>query len=84
MVVPIIAATIGAAGSYMAAKEQSRAQDKANAANMAGFNQYKPYVDAGLSGGQGAFNEALNAGYYQGPTLAGPNPYETEIGRAHV
>ncbi len=70
-------AVIGAGGSYAAAKEQSKAQDKANAANMAGFNQYKPYVDAGLSGGQGAFNEALNAGYYQGPTYAGPNAFQT-------
>lgn len=77
MVVPLIGAALGAFGSYAAAREQSKAQDKANAANMAGFNQYKPYVDAGLSGGQDAFNNTLNAGYYQGPTLAGPNPYET-------
>ena len=77
MVIPLIAAGIGAFGSYAAAKEQSRAQDKANAANMAGFNQYKPYVDAGLSGGQDAFNNAVNAGYYQGPTYAGPNAFQT-------
>ncbi len=70
-------AVIGAGGSYLGAKEQSKAQDKANAANMAGFNQYKPYVDAGLSGGQGAFNNSLNAGYYQGPTYAGPNAFQT-------
>jgi hypothetical protein len=71
----IAGAVIGGVMANKRAKDDRKAMDKANAANMAGFNQYKPYVDAGLKGGQDAFNSALNAGYYQGPTLAGTNPY---------
>ena len=68
---------IGGMFGMMGANKQASAQREANAANMAAFNQYKPYVDAGLSGGQGAFNNALGGGYYQGPTYAGPNQFQT-------
>jgi len=71
----IAGAVIGGIMGNKRAQEDRKAMDRANAANMAGFNQYKPYVDAGLSGGQGAFNDVLNTGYYQGQTLAGTNPY---------
>jgi len=71
----IAGAVIGGIMGNKRAQDDRKAMDRANAANMAGFNQYKPYVDAGLKGGQDAFNSALNAGYYQGPTLAGTNPY---------
>jgi hypothetical protein len=71
----IAGALIGGIMGNKRAQEDRKAMDRANAANMAGFNQYKPYVDAGLSGGQGAFNDVLNAGYYQGQTLAGTNPF---------
>jgi hypothetical protein len=73
----IAGAVIGGIMGNKRAQEDRKAMDRANAANMAGFNQYKPYVDAGLKGGQEAFNSALNAGYYQGPTLAGPNDFQT-------
>ena len=71
----IAGAVIGGIMGNKRAQEDRKAMDRANAANMAGFNQYKPYVDAGLSGGQGAFNDVLNTGYYQGQTLAGTNPF---------
>lgn len=71
----IAGAVIGGIMGNKRAQEDRKAMAKANAANMAGFNQYKPYVDAGLSGGQGAFNDVLNTGYYQGQTLAGTSPY---------
>jgi len=56
---------------------QSDSQDKANAANMAGFNQYKPYVDANLKGSQDALGGVLNTGAYQGQTYAGANDFQT-------
>jgi len=56
---------------------QSDSQDKANAANMAGFNQYKPYVDANLKGSQDALGGVLNTGAYQGQTYAAPNQFQT-------
>jgi len=71
----IAGAVIGGIMGNKRAQEDRKAMDKANAANMAGFNQYKPYVDSALSGGQGAFNDVLNTGFYQGQTLAGTSPY---------
>ena len=71
----IAGAVLGGIMGNKRAREDRKAMDRANAANMAGFNQYKPYVDAGLSGGQDAFNNVLNTGYYQGQTLADTNPY---------
>ena len=70
-------AIIGAGASLLGSKMQSKAQDKANAANMASFNQYKPYVDANLKGSQGALDGVLNTGAYQGQTLAAPNQFQT-------
>ena len=70
---PIIGGALGAWGS----SQQAKAQDKQTDALMAGFNQYKPYVDDMLSGSQGALNDQLAAGYYQGPTYAGPNNLQT-------
>ena len=39
-------ALIGGALGLMGSSKQAKAQDNATAAQMAGFNQYKPYVDA--------------------------------------
>lgn len=71
----IAAAVINGMFANKRAQDDRKAMQKANEANMAGFRQYEPYVDAGLAGGQDAFNKALNTGYYQGDTLAGTNPY---------
>ena len=70
-------AIIGAGASLLGSKMQSKAQDKANAAKMAAFNQYKPYVDANLEGSQGALDGVLNTGAYQGQTYAAPNQFQT-------
>ncbi len=70
-------AIIGAGASFLGSKEQSDSQDKANAANMASFNQYKPYVDANLKGSQDALGGVLNTGAYQGQTYAAPNQFQT-------
>lgn len=75
-------ALIGGALGFMGANKQSKAIDAANAANMASFNQYKPYVDNALKGGEKAFKGVLDAGYYQGPTLAGPNGFQTGAANA--
>ena len=70
-------AIIGGALSYMGASKQADAQDRANEANMASFNQYKPYVDAALAGGKGSLANVLNTGNYTGATLADPNAFLT-------
>ena len=70
-------AIIGAGASLLGSKMQSKAQDKANAAKMAAFNQYKPYVDANLKGSEAALDGVLNTGAYQGQTLAAPNQFQT-------
>lgn len=70
-------AVIGGVSGYMGSKKTAKAQDAATAATMAGFNQYKPYVDANLEGSQGALDGVLNTGAYQGQTLAAPNQFQT-------
>lgn len=70
-------AIIGGALGLMGANRQADAQDKATEAQMAGFNQYKPYVDANLKGSQGALKSVLKTGAYTGQTYAGPNAFQT-------
>ena len=71
------ASVIGGVMGKKGADAQAEAQDKATAAQMAGFNQYKPYVDANLSGASGALDGVLATGAYTGPTYAGPNAFQT-------
>ena len=71
-------ATIASVGvGLYSANKKSNAADEANRQNMAGFNQYKPYTDNALAGGEAANDARLAAGFYGGPTYAGPNVYQT-------
>jgi len=70
-------AIIGGAMGLMGANKQAKAQDRATEAQMAGFNQYKPYVDANLKGSQAALDGVIATGAYTGPTYAGPNAFQT-------
>jgi len=70
-------AIIGGAMGLMGANKQAKAQDAATAAQMAGFKQYEPYVDANLSGSQAALGGVLETGAYTGQTLAAPNDFQT-------
>ena len=70
-------AIIGGAMGLLGANKQAKAQDAATAAQMAAFNQYKPYVDANLAGSQAALGGVLNTGAYTGQTYAGPNQFQT-------
>lgn len=72
-----IAPLIGGALGLMGANKQAKAQDAATQAQMAGFNQYKPYVDANLAGGSSALDGVLSTGAYGGQTYAGPNQFQT-------
>lgn len=76
---PLIGAAIGAIGSMSAANKTSAAMDRQNEAALAGFNQYRPYVDAALKGGEGALKGVLDRGSYTGPTLAGPNNRQLDM-----
>lgn len=71
------AAAIGGIMGKKGADSQAAAQDRATQAQMAGFNQYKPYVDANLAGGSSALDGVLATGAYGGQTLAGPNQFQT-------
>lgn len=70
-------AIIGGAMGLMGANKQAAAMDKQNEAMMAGFNQYKPYVDANLEASEEALGGVLSTGAYSGPTYAGPNDFQT-------
>ena len=41
----------------MGANKQAKAMDRANAANMASFNMYQPYVEGNLQGADDALGE---------------------------
>ena len=70
-------AIIGGALGLMGANKQANAQNTATEAQMAGFRQYEPYVDANLAGGSAALDGVLSTGAYGGQTLAGPNQFQT-------
>lgn len=74
-----IATIIGGGMGMYAASENRKAAAANNEALMAGFNLYQPYVKNMLTGAEGALNDTLNAGYYSGPTYAGPNDIQTGI-----
>jgi hypothetical protein len=73
----IAGAVLGGGMSYLSSKEDRKNQAAQNAALMAGFNQYKPYVDNNLKGSEGALNNVLDTGAYTGQTYAGPNAFQT-------
>tara|TARA_B100000767_G_scaffold124816_1_gene118954 strand:- start:420 stop:1412 length:993 start_codon:yes stop_codon:yes gene_type:complete len=73
----IAGAVLGGGMSYLSSKQDRKNQAAQNDALMAGFNQYKPYVDNNLKGSEGALNNVLDTGAYQGNTLAGPNAFQT-------
>ena len=77
-----IGALIGGGLGLIGANKQAKAQDAATAAQMAGFKQYEPHVDANLEGGQTALDGILAAGHYGGPTYAGPNAFSTNTATA--
>tara|TARA_Y100000287_G_C14190145_1_gene339771 strand:- start:9 stop:1043 length:1035 start_codon:yes stop_codon:yes gene_type:complete len=68
-------AIIGGAMGLMGANKQAKAMDNANAANMASFNMYRPYVEGNLGAADAALGGVLSKGSYQGETLAGPNEF---------
>lgn len=68
---------IGGLMGQKGAKADRAAQAQANKDRMAGFNQYKPYVDANLAGGSSALDGVLAKGAYTGQTYAGPNDFQT-------
>jgi hypothetical protein len=73
----IAGAVLGGGMSYLSSKQDRKNQAAQNDALMAGFNQYKPYVDNNLKGSEGALNNVLDTGAYQGQTYAGPNAFQT-------
>ena len=70
-------AIIGGALGLMGANKKANAQNAATEAQMSGFRQYEPYVDANLAGGSAALDGVLSTGAYGGQTLAGPNQFQT-------
>ena len=73
----VVGAVIGGTLGLMGANKQAKAQDRATEAQMAGFRQYEPYVDANLKGSQAALDGVLATGAYTGQTLAAPNDFQT-------
>ena len=73
----IAGAVIGGLASKSASKKSAAAQDRATEASLESFRFSKPYIADSYNVGKAARNDMLNTGVYGGPTLAGPNPFET-------
>lgn len=67
-------AAIGGYASYKGAKESSKAQDRATAAQMEGFNLKKPYLSQIYTYSDRNLQDAMNKGRYLGDTYAGMDP----------
>ena len=67
----IAGAVIGGIMNRNSAKRQAAAQDRATEAQMQGYTDARPYITDVYERGQGALDDTLAAGYYQGPTYAG-------------
>ena len=78
----IAGALLGAGLGYLGKKEDRKNQAAQNAALMAGFNQYKPYVDNNLKGSEATLDGVLDTGAYTGQTYAGPNAFQTGTANA--
>ncbi len=73
----LLGAALGAGSSYLQAKNQNKAAQNALNAQMAGFNLASPYMGFGFGQAQDALTNALNAGMFQGNTIAGLDPSQT-------
>ena len=66
-------AVIGGAMGLMGANKQAKSQDRATEANMAGFNQYKPYVDTMLEGTMAVLHTQVQMIYRPTPQIRWAN-----------
>lgn len=70
-------ALLGASASRSAAKRMAGSNDYATRMMAMGYTDAQPYIRRMYEGGENALNDALDAGYYSGPTYAGLNNMQT-------
>jgi len=58
----------------MGAKADRKAKADSDALNALGYTDARPYITRGYEGGEKALNDALETGYYSGPTFADLTP----------
>ena len=73
----IAGAVIGGVMANQAAKKQANASRYATDMQMRGYTDARPFIQDMYRGGTDALNNALDAGYYGGPTYAGMNDMQT-------
>jgi len=73
----IIGGALGAIAGRSAAKDARKAQQAQLDAQMEGYNFSKPYIERSYDRAEGALNDSLEQGTYQGQTYADQNPYFT-------
>ena len=71
---PFAAAVVGGGLSYLGAKKQADATKAAANAQMAPFKLKEPYLEAMYQGAQGAADDMIAAGPYDGSYYAGLDP----------
>ena len=71
----IIGSAIGAVSGRKSAKEARSSIERDRTDRMEGYNFSKPYIERSYDRSEGALNDSLDQGTYQGQTYADQNPY---------
>tara|TARA_R110000764_G_C10942734_1_gene376258 strand:+ start:92 stop:1048 length:957 start_codon:yes stop_codon:yes gene_type:complete len=71
----IIGSAIGAVSGRKSAKDRRASIEQDRTDRMEGYNFSKPYIERSYDRSEGALNDSLDQGTYQGQTYADQNPY---------
>lgn len=71
----IIGSAIGGISGRKSAKERRASIEQDRTDRMEGYNFSKPYIERSYDRAEGALNDSLEQGAYQGQTYADQNPY---------
>jgi hypothetical protein len=71
----IIGSAIGAVSGRKSAKDRRASIEQDRTDRMEGYNFSKPYIQRSYDRAEGALNDSLDQGAYQGQTYADQNPY---------
>ena len=71
----IIGSAIGGISGRKSAKERRASIEQDRTDRMEGYNFSKPYIQRSYDRAEGALNDSLEQGAYQGQTYADQNPY---------
>lgn len=69
---------VGAGLGYINSKREQKEQRRQADLQMESWRLHQPFLERSYTGGEGALNDSLAQGTYQGSTYADMNPFETQ------